>query len=66
MNLRVESRRAAPQDCHRNAAFAEFSRQFLGARAAPPAARFPDVPMSDVLAGFQIWAPGFDEITLQS
>ena len=36
------------------------------ARVAPPAARFPDVPLSDVHAGFQLWAPGFDEITLQS
>ena len=36
------------------------------ARAAPPAARFLDVPLSDVLTGFQIWAPGFDETTLQS
>jgi len=34
--------------------------------AASPAARFPDVPLSDVLVSFQIWAPGFDETTLQS
>ena len=34
--------------------------------AVSPAARFPDIPLSGVLAGFQIWAPGFDETTLQS
>jgi len=36
------------------------------ARTAPPAARFPDVPLSDVLAGFLIWALGFDKTTLQN
>ena len=35
------------------------------ARAAPPAARFPDVPLSAILTGFQIWAPGFDKTDLQ-
>ena len=55
---------------HKIAAKMRHLPRFCGntweARTAPPAARFPDVPLSDILASFRIWAPGFDEITLQS
>jgi len=63
---RVEPRRAVPQDCCENVAIAAFCGKAWEARIAPPAVRFPNVPLSAVLAGFQIWAHGFDETTLQS
>ena len=43
-----------------------FLREYLGGARSIACCVLPGCVPSDVLAGFQIWAPGFDETTLQS
>ena len=43
-----------------------FRGHSMAARVTPPATHCHVTPLSVVLTSFQIWAPGFDKITLQS